>query len=261
MTELKMIHNETLLGKEFKVYGDVDVPLFLAKDIADWIDYNKTPQGYYDVSAMLRVVDNEEKVKIRTTINNPSGSEMWFLTEDGVYEVLMQSRKPKAKAFKKLVKTILKKIRMTGGAVIEGREEEFVNKHFPSFSEEVKHAMAMDLYKKNRELSEQIKEAQPKLETYEDFIDSKDNKKIGQIAQALGLGQNKLFAILRDKGVLKSSFANKNEPYQKYIDQGYFFPRVRPVGKKGSTKNVIVTTVTPKGAEWISKKLREWEVI
>ena len=40
--------------------------------------------------------------------------EMWFLTEDGLYEVLMQSRKPIAKEFKKQVKQILKEIRKHG---------------------------------------------------------------------------------------------------------------------------------------------------
>nr|WP_296047659.1 BRO family protein [uncultured Blautia sp.] len=44
--------------------------------------------------------------------------EYWFLTEDGLYEVLMQSRKPKAKEFKKEVKKILKSIRKTGGYVV-----------------------------------------------------------------------------------------------------------------------------------------------
>ena len=42
----------------------------------------------------------------------------WFLTEDGLYEVLMQSRKPKAKEFKKEVKKILKSIRKTGRYVV-----------------------------------------------------------------------------------------------------------------------------------------------
>ena len=112
-----VIYNTEILGKEFKVYGTEENPLFLAKDVANWIDYNKTKQGYYDVSAMLRTVEEDEKQKIRTTLNNPSGSDMWFLTEDGVYEVLMQSRKPIAKAFKKEVKAILKQIRKTGGYI------------------------------------------------------------------------------------------------------------------------------------------------
>ena len=47
-----------------------------------------------------------------------ANTEYWFLTEDGLYEVLMQSRKPKAKEFKKEVKKILKSIRKTGGYVV-----------------------------------------------------------------------------------------------------------------------------------------------
>lgn len=115
--ELKIINEQEVLGKNFKIYGSIDEPLFLAKDIAEYIDYSKTSKGYYDVSGMLRTVDKDEKQKIRTTINNPSGSDIWFLTEDGLYEVLMQSRKPIAKTFKKEVKKILKQIRKTGGYI------------------------------------------------------------------------------------------------------------------------------------------------
>lgn len=72
---------------------------------------------------MLGSVDSDEKVKIIVPPNILSGclrpnTEYWFLTEDGLYEVLMQSRKPKAKEFKKEVKKILKSIRKTGGYVV-----------------------------------------------------------------------------------------------------------------------------------------------
>lgn len=72
---------------------------------------------------MLRAVDNDEKIKITNpplnerTLLKPN-QEAWFLTEDGLYEVLMQSRKPKAKEFKKEVKKILKSIRKTVGYVV-----------------------------------------------------------------------------------------------------------------------------------------------
>ena len=55
---------------------------------------------------MVKNIDEEEKIITRT--NNTSAT---FLTEDGLYEVLMQSRKPIAKSFKKEVKKILKQIR------------------------------------------------------------------------------------------------------------------------------------------------------
>ena len=88
-----------VLNKEFTIYGSIDDPLFLAKDVAEWIDYSKTSQGYYNVSKMLMTVDDEEKL---TITNGNSGGSKAFLTEDGLYEVLMQSRKPVAKAVKRM---------------------------------------------------------------------------------------------------------------------------------------------------------------
>ena len=84
--------------------------MFLAKDIAEWIDYTKISNGSYDVSKMLKTVDEEEKL-IRKVFVSGQNREMWFLTEDGFYEVLMLSTKPIAKEFKKRVKMILKEIR------------------------------------------------------------------------------------------------------------------------------------------------------
>ena len=112
MKELKIINQQEVLGKNFKIYGDFENPLFLAKDVAEWIEYNKTKNGYYDTSTMLRTIDEDEK-PLRTIFRAGQNREMWFLTEDGLYEVLMQSRKPIAKQFKKEVKKILKEIRNT----------------------------------------------------------------------------------------------------------------------------------------------------
>lgn len=75
-------------------------PLFLAKDVAEWIDYSKRSNGTYKTDIMLKTVDEEEKIKSIYPANNKGmvqNVESWFLTEDGLYEVLMQSRKPIAK--------------------------------------------------------------------------------------------------------------------------------------------------------------------
>lgn len=109
MNALTVINEQDVLGKRFKIYGTFEEPLFLAKDVAEWIEHS-------DRSKMLKSVDEDEKVK--NIVLTPGGNqEMWFLTEDGLYEVLMQSRKPIAKAFKKEVKKILKALR-TGEAVL-----------------------------------------------------------------------------------------------------------------------------------------------
>lgn len=104
MNEVKVLENEvTLMGKTFNVYGTVEEPLFRAEDVADWIEHS-------NVSAMIQSVDEDEKVKRVCDINNTyvtsrarNTQEMWFLTENGVYEVLMLSRKPVAKETQKEV--------------------------------------------------------------------------------------------------------------------------------------------------------------
>ncbi len=117
-----------VLGKELTMYGTLEEPLFLAKDVAEWIEYSKLPNGTPNTSMMLKTVDEDEKVKC--DINNPyttsetsskarDTQEMWLLTENGLYEVLMQSRKPIAKQFKKEVKRILKELRLKGESKIE----------------------------------------------------------------------------------------------------------------------------------------------
>ena len=103
---LQVIDQREVLSKDFKIYGDLENPLFLAKDVADWIEHSQP-------SVMLKKVDDDEKVM--NNVHTLGGNqEAWFLTEDGLYEVLMQSRKPIAKKFKKEVKRILKDIRKHG---------------------------------------------------------------------------------------------------------------------------------------------------
>lgn len=88
MNELQVIDEREILGKRFRVYGDFENLLFLAKDVAEWIDYNKKSNGSYDVNSMLRMVDEDEKL-IRKIFVSGQNRNMWFLTEDGFYEVCM----------------------------------------------------------------------------------------------------------------------------------------------------------------------------
>ena len=128
MNELKVLETREVFGKQLNIYGTLEEPLFLAKDVAEWIDYSKTSQGYYNVSKMLMTVDDDEKY---TITNSNSGGKLLFLTENGLYEVLMQSRKPIAKQFKKEVKKILKEIRQYGyyaqGETIQDQMTTIVN--------------------------------------------------------------------------------------------------------------------------------------
>ena len=72
MKNLEIIEKRDVLGKEFRIYGDLENPLFLAKDVAEWIDYEIS-----NVSKMVKNVDDDEK--IITRINNTSAI---FLNEE-----------------------------------------------------------------------------------------------------------------------------------------------------------------------------------
>ena len=100
-------------GHELNIYGTTEEPLFLAVEVAKMIDYSVGNTGW-----MLNTVDEDEKLTLEI-LRAGQRRQMWFLTEDGLYEVLMQSRKPIARRFKRAIKDILKDLRLSGKADFE----------------------------------------------------------------------------------------------------------------------------------------------
>ena len=97
MNELQVIKEQEVLGKEFRIYGDFESPLFLARDVAEWIEYDINKVGQ-----MLKTIDEDEKLK-RTLFYKGQNREMWFLTEKGLKQVLANSRKLVAKQLLKFI--------------------------------------------------------------------------------------------------------------------------------------------------------------
>ena len=233
--DIKVIDERSVLGKDFKVYGTTENPLFLAKDVAEWIDYSykDSRKTARDTSKMLKTIDEEEKL-VGTLFLSGQNREAWFLTEDGLYEVLKQ-------------------IRLTGGAV--RNEEEFIKNYFPSFSEEVKQAMVLDLRKQNEKIQKELEE---KNKFINQIAISKNSLKVAEVAQiasknGIKIGQNRLWAKLREWGLIKES--SKYDPKQRYIDCGYF---EIVEGAKETYKGVFTyktTKVTGKGQVYIIDKL------
>ena len=245
---LKVINEQEVLGKQFKIYGTFEEPLFLAKDVAEWIDYSKDKDGNYRLYSMVNIVDDDEKLKIKHPNNNGVSVEQWFLTEDGLYEVLMQSRKPIAKQFKKEVKRILKQIRMTGGYIPVKEEEselEILSKAFliAQRTLEAKDKLIEQKDDEIKTLTDTIEEQKPNVNFAKAITTSDGDIKIGDFAKMTSLGQNKLFEFLRENKILMKN----NLPYQTYIDRNYF--TVTEVSKNG--KIFQVTLITPKGQHWI----------
>ena len=203
MNELKVLNEQEVLGKQFRVYGTAEEPLFMAKDVAEWIEHSKP-------SIMIESVDDDEKVKVNNVYleNRTGGNGTWFLTENGLYEVLMLSRKPIAKQFKKEVKEILKSIRKHGIYATDNVIDDILNN--PDFG--------IELLTKLKEERKARVEAE---RTNAILMHVNKTYTITEIAKELGLKSAKqLNRILADKGI-QYQINGTWVMFSKYSDCGY----------------------------------------
>lgn len=240
MQIMKIIDEREILGKQFRIFGDFENPLFLAKDVAEWIDY--------DISNVSKMVNNvDENEKIITRINNTSAT---FLTEDGLYEVLMLSRKPIAKEFKKQIKEILKTIRKNGMYVTERLLDnpDLAIQAFTKLKEE---------REKRKELEAKIEEQKPQVLFANTVKSSYTSILVGELSKILTqggfkTGQNRLFDLLRKDGFLISrQGTDYNMPTQKSMELGLFEIKESTVNNPdGSIRISKTPKVTGKGQEY-----------
>lgn len=93
-----------------------------------------------------------------------------------------------------------------------------------------------------------VKELHPKAESYDQFISSYSLQGFKEVANILGYGRNTMMKELRSLKIITS----RNIPYQKYLEAGYF--EVKESTQNGF--NIATTYVTPKGIEYLKKKLK-----
>ena len=114
-----------------------------------------------------------------------------------------------------------------------------------------------ELEEKNKLLLSENERMKPKEEFFDAVTDSKDAIDMGQVAKVLNypkIGRNKLFEILRDNGILQQN----NQPYQKYIDCGYFrVVEQKYEARPGEIRINIKTLVFQKGIDYIRKILEK----
>lgn len=116
--------------------------------------------------------------------------------------------------------------------------------------------------KVRQQQQKQLEQQKPLVYAYKQFLDIADNMDFGTLSKHIGIGRNKIMAQLRDWKVLmtdeytvmgvKKTGDKHNQPYQKYIDKGFFVVKHKQL-KTGQYKPV--TLVTPQGATAIVKEL------
>lgn len=110
-----------------------------------------------------------------------------------------------------------------------------------------------ELQAENEAQKQQLIEQAPKVEFYDDVAGSSDTidmKEVAKVLNVKGLGRNNLFEKLRDKKILDRN----NQPYQKYVDSGYFrIIESRYTLPTGEVRISLKTVVFQKGVDFIRK--------
>lgn len=214
-------------------------PWFVGKDVCDILGYSAAR------NAIARHVDNEDALK-RCTPTLSGKQEMIFINESGLYALIFGSKLPSAKQFKRWVTCeVLPQIRKTGGYIpLSPTDDELaiLSKAYQISQRTLK--QKDDLLQST---TRQLLIAQPKADIYDKIINTKGYMSFNVVAKELGVGRNKLMALLRNKGILFRD-GYSNIAYQKYCDCGYFVVK-HSIGRNGYPCGV--TKVTSKGLEFL----------
>ena len=235
--EMKIFENKEF-GKVRTVLKDGE-SWFVGKDVCECLSIGNSRE------ALSRLDDDEKGVILTDTLGGKQ--EIVYINESGLYSLILSSRKPEAKKFKKWVTSeVLPSIRKNGGYIVEKENdtpEEIMARAL---------VVAQDTLKRREEriksLELKAEQDRPLVEFADTVIKSKDNITINEMAKIINdeninIGRNKLFGFLRSKNVLMKN----NTPYQKYISNDWFTTTEVTKDTPYGVKLFVVTLVKPKG--------------
>lgn len=172
-----------------------------------------------------------------------------FMTENHLYDFMLEAHTDKCKPFKKWVTTeILPLINATGGYVEKNMEEEFVENYLSGLSEDTKVMVIKELHDNNEELQAENKRLK---EFYDTIINTEGLLPSNLVAKELKIGVKKLYTFLRCKEIMFYK-NNINIPYQRFMDQKLFEVKETPC-KDGKYRPA--TYFTYKGLDYVRKLL------
>ena len=245
MNEIKIFDNPEF-GKvrTMEINGE---PYFVGKDVSEILGYSDTNK------AIAMHVDDEDKLNDKTasSLGQRGG---WLINESGLYSLILSSKLPKAKEFKRWVTSeVLPSIRKHGAYAVDEllNDPEFAIKTFTALKEE---------RERSKRLSEQIEADKPKVIFADSVSAAKSSILVGDLAKLLkqngvNIGQNRLFEWLRQNGYLIKDGTSKNMPTQRAADMKLFEVKVRTVNNPdGSIRETKTTVVTGKGQVYFVNK-------
>lgn len=228
---------------EIRIVDNDGQQWFVAKDVA-------TALGYSDPKKAVN-----QHCRKGEAISPPSSSDsghgglrhIKIIPESDVFRLVMRSKLPDAETFQDwVVEEVLPSIRKTGSYQAPETYEELSARALRLADQRVAEQKA------------KIEEDAPKVEFYDRVTGSETICQLGVACQVadLPLGRNKLFATLRDQGVLLRTGERRNHPRQEYVDRGYFTVVASEYTDKETEKTYItyVTHCTQRGIDWLIKR-------
>lgn len=225
-------------------------PYFVGKDVADILEYTNTAKAIRDH------VDDEDKLTERIVLSGQN-RDVIFINESGLYSLILSSKMPTAKKFKRWVTAeVLPAIRRHGMYATDEllNNPDFAIQAFTALKEE---------RERRKELEAKVKADQPKILFADAVETSHTSILVGDLAKLLNqngvdIGQKRLFNYMRENGYLIKSGASKNMPTQKAMDMDLFEVKERTISNPdGSVRITKTTKVTGKGQTYfINKFLR-----
>lgn len=242
--------NTNYVTKEF-LFNDQQVrtvvrdgePWFVGKDVADILGYSDTAQ------AVRKRIDDEDKGVVEMT--TPGGKQnMVVINESGLYSLILSSKLPTAKAFKRWVTSeVLPTIRKHGAYM----DTDIIEKSLADPDFLIQLATTLKEEKQRRmEAEAKIAADEHKVDFYNAVGSTSATLTVERFAklvtEKLGIqtGRNRMFQWLRKNGFLQAN----NMPYQRYINNGWF--KTYEVIKAGHA--FTVPSITGKGQQKLFEK-------
>lgn len=225
LDDLTLCKFDEFNGVRCNVWQTTNGEIFVTRtDIGEALEYKRPNDAIRKIHERNFERINRFSRVAQIDLSSGGKQEVNLYNTKGIYEICRWSKQPKANAFMDWVWDLLESVRKN----------------------------ELELVKK------QIKEYEPKVVSFNQLMESYNNLSMLQVSKILKIsGRNKIFKILRDNNILMSIGERKNLPYQQYIDLGYFSVVIKLKLIGNQVLEFPTTTVTPKGLEYIRKKLNK----
>ena len=230
---------------DIRTIKDADTIYFVGKDVAEILGYTNPSKALADH------VDPEDKLNNETLLSlGQRGG--WLINESGLYSLVLSSKLPSAKRFKRWITSeVLPALRRQGGYMLTNENEtpeQIMARALKIADEALKRKDAL------------IDELKPKALFADALSVSKNTCLVGELAKLMrqngvDIGQNRLFARLRHDGYLGRHGRNHNVPTQRAVELGLFVSIERLISHPdGHTTLHRTPMITGKGQRYFIEK-------